>query len=65
MESVRWICIQARQEWEKKGWFCERTLDFTRKASKHKLLDGSNMDWNEAKKYGWTCVKVELKLVEI
>lgn len=65
MENIRWICIQLRQHLEKKDWYNENTLSYTRRGSKRLLLHNSSMYWNEAKKYGWRCIKVKVSITPL
>ena len=41
------------------------SLSIQRKECVRNFLSGTSMDWKEAKKYGWSCVKVEVKITDI
>jgi len=45
---------------DKKGNALQNTLSYLRKDAISEFLDGSTMTWNECKKYGWKCLKVDV-----
>lgn len=64
-QSIRWICVQSREPWQKQDWYDEETLDYTRRGSKLKLLKDTQMSWKDAKSYGWKCIKVKVTIEAI
>lgn len=58
----QYVCIQ----WQtKRPWVKIDTLSYTMRDSKAKLIAGGKMTWNELKKYGWKCIKVQIDITII
>lgn len=49
----------------KLGRFDHTTLRYYRKESIKAFLEGSRLTWNECKRMGWKCVKVEVTIEAI
>ncbi len=41
------------------------TISYRKKDCIQKFLVGSEMNWKEAAKYGWECIKVKLTIEEV
>jgi len=62
MKEKRYICYRV---YRGKPQYRIHTLAYYRKDSISSLLEGSTMTWNQAKDFGWKCVKVEITINQI